>query len=147
MSPDDVIPGDSTNVNEIRQDPDEQRLIGGDAAYSKMNIVVGRLLMARLEIEHLTGPPPAAVGETFMISLHSGVNADFPHKHFIPLTQGAHSSGIVTITSAAIPASGTLGVLLAGNGGKAKIPSAIGSASTALPLTVEQPWQDVLHPA
>ncbi len=145
MSPNSVFPGDSTNVNTIAQDPDEQRLVGGDAAYVNMNITAGRLLMAWLEIEHLTGPPLAAVGETFMISVHSGVHANLPNEHLMPLTQGAHSSGIVTIASAAIPASGTLGVLLAGSLGHAKIPSSSANASIALTLTVEQPLQDVLQ--
>ena len=110
-----VFLGDSTNFIAIRQDPDEQRLVGGDAASANVNIAGGPFLMARLEIEHFTGTPLAAVGETFTISLVPGVNTDFLDENLASLTQGIHSSGIVTITSAAVPEPGTLGVLLAGS--------------------------------
>ena len=110
-----VFLGDSTNFIAIRQDPDEQRLVGGDAASANVNIAGGPFLMARLEIEHFTGTPLAAVGETFTISLVPGVNTDFLDENLASLTQGIHSSGIVTITSAAVPEPGTWGVLLAGS--------------------------------
>lgn len=110
-----VFLGDSTNFSAIRQDPDEQRLVGGDAGSANAVIAGGPFLMARLEIEHLTGTPLAAVGETFTISLVPGGNTDFFDENLDSLTQGIHSSGIVTITSAAVPEPGTLGVLLAGS--------------------------------
>lgn len=114
-SPDYVFRGDSTNFNSNRQDPDEQRLVGRDAAAAHVNIAGGPFLMARLEVEHFTGTPLAAVRKTFTISLVPGVNKDFLDENFLSLTQGSHSSGTVTITSAAVPEPGTLGVLLAGS--------------------------------
>lgn len=110
-----VFLNDSLNFHTMRQDPDEQRLVGGDGASGNTSIVGGPFLMARLELEHVTGTPLAAVGDTFTISLVPGVNTDFLDEDLLSLTQGAHSSGTITITSAAVPEPASTAVLLAGS--------------------------------
>jgi hypothetical protein len=112
--PDYVFLGDSQNFNAQQLIPSEQTLVGGDGASGNVNIAGGPFLMARLELEHLTGTPLAAVGETFTISLTPG-NSDFLDENVLSLTQGTHSSGTITITSAAVPEPTSTAVLLAGS--------------------------------
>jgi hypothetical protein len=109
-----VFLGDSQNFNAQQLIPSEQTLVGGDGASGNVNIAGGPFLMARLELEHLTGTPLAAVGETFTISLTPG-NSDFLDENVLSLTQGTHSSGTITITSAAVPEPTSTAVLLAGS--------------------------------
>jgi hypothetical protein len=109
-----VFLGDSINFSAVRQDPDEQRLVGGDAASANVSITATQLLMARLELEHVTGTPLAAVGETFTVSLLPGPNTEFLDENFDPVNLFSSSSGTITITSAAaVPEPGSASVLLA----------------------------------
>lgn len=112
------------------QDPSETRLIGGDAKFMLGDIVLTPtpVLLARLELQHVSGTPLAAVGDTFTISL---VNDDlgtpldvtddstlFRDSADVPLLFALGSdpsafanSGTITITSAAVPEPGTMGFL------------------------------------
>lgn len=110
-----VFLGDSINFHADRSLADEQRLLGGDAASGNVSIAGGTFLMARLELEHISGSPLGAVGETFTISLLPGGNTDFLDENSLSLNQGTHSSGIVTITSAAVPEPASTAVLLVGS--------------------------------
>lgn len=107
-----VFLGDSINFSAVRQDPDEQRLVGGDAASANVSITGTQLLMARLEIEHITGTPLAAVGDTFAVSLLPGPNTEFFDENGDSVSLFSSSSGIVTITSAAVPEPGSAGLLM-----------------------------------
>jgi hypothetical protein len=114
-SPDYVFLNDSQAFIAARQDPDEQRLVGGDGATANVSITGTQLLLARLELEHITATPLAAVGDTFTVSLVPGLNTDFLDENFISLTQEPFSSGTITITSAAVPEPASATVLLAGS--------------------------------
>lgn len=107
-----VFLGDSINFSAVRQDPDEQSLVGGDAASANVSITGTQLLMARLEIEHITGTPLAAVGDTFTVSLLPGPNTEFLDENLAPVNLFSSSSGTITIT-AAVPEPGSTSILLA----------------------------------
>lgn len=108
-----VFLGDSINFTAVRQITDEQSLVGGDAASTNAVISGGPFLMARLELEHITGTPLAAVGETFTISLIPGPFTTFADANGDPVAPFSSSSGTVTITSAAVPEPGSVSVLFA----------------------------------
>jgi hypothetical protein len=109
-----VFLGDSINFSAVRPDPDEQRLVGGDAASANVSITGTQLLMARLEIEHVTGTPLAAVGEMFTVSLLPGPSTEFFDQDWNSVNLFSSSSGTIIITSAAaVPEPGAASVLLA----------------------------------
>lgn len=120
---------DAANFYAI-QDPSETRMLGGDSTLSTNNISLTstQLLLARLEIQHVTGTPLAAIGDTFTIALVNNDNVTpvdltddstlFQDNGFNPLTFAAGSDpsaflnvGTVTITAAAVPEPGTFAVL------------------------------------
>jgi hypothetical protein len=72
--------------------------------------------MARLEIEHVTGTPLAAVGEMFTVSLLPGPNTEFLDENSDSVNLFSSSSGTVLITSAAaVPEPASTSVLLVGS--------------------------------
>lgn len=99
---------------------------GSDATQSGNNLpltAVQRLLV-RLELVHVSPTPEAAVLDTFTISFFNNDNgtpqldddlAQFLDEGGNNIAIASSTSGIVTITSAAVPEPGTLGVLLAGS--------------------------------
>jgi hypothetical protein len=81
-------------------------------------------LLARLQVEHITGTPLAAVGDTFTVKLinsDNGMPGDFTDDSTQFLDDSSNNltidplsysgSGTITITSAAVPEPSTLAVL------------------------------------
>lgn len=126
-----VFLGDTDAANfYATQDPSETRVFGGDSTFSLNNISLTstQLLLARLEIQHVTGTPLTAVGDTFTIALVNNDNGTpgdltddstlFQDNALTPLTFAVGSDpslflniGTITITSAAVPEPGTFAVL------------------------------------
>jgi hypothetical protein len=132
----DTDPGNFFAVRQL----DETRLLGGDSTFSGTNVMLDgtQKLLARLEIEHVTGTPLAAVGDTFTIGLWNDEGDAFdPYDDstlFLddalnPLTFDLNSTpstlampgsflnfGTITVTAAAVPEPGSfviLGILAA----------------------------------
>ncbi|MFO1001949.1 MAG: hypothetical protein U0936_16560 [Planctomycetaceae bacterium] len=124
--PDYVFFGDTDpgNFSATRQDPDTTRIVGGDIKSTAINATLDttQRLLARLEIEHLTGTPLAAVNDTFSIMLknslftefqsvnNQGTVGDLSDDTYASLTIDAVSYanvGTITITSAAVPEPGS----------------------------------------
>lgn len=112
-----VFLGDSINFSAVRQDPNEQGLVGGDDASANVPINGTQRLLARLELEHITATPLSAIGDTFTISLLNTGSTYFADELLTPLSVDPfsfNSFGTVTITSAAaVPEPGTALFLVA----------------------------------
>lgn len=117
---------DAGNFFATRQDPVLTQIIGSDSTSSGTGISLTstQALLARLQVEHITGTPLAAVGDTFTVTLinnDNGTPVDFTDDstqflddNFDNLTIDALSysgSGTITITSAAVPEPSTFAVL------------------------------------
>jgi len=122
LSPDPyVFAGDTDDFNFFAvRDPSETRLQGGDSTFSFADVSLNstQRLLARLELQHVTGTPLSAIGDTFTLSLindDAGTPGDvdddstlFFDSGFTPLAfeTGSDPSaftnfGTITITSAA----------------------------------------------
>lgn len=99
---------------------------GSDATLSGNNVPLAAVqrLLVRLELVHVSPTPEAAVLDTFTISFFNDDNgtpqldddlAQFLDAGGNNIAIASSTSGTITITSAAVPEPGTLGVLLAGS--------------------------------
>ena len=123
-----VFAGDTDpgNFFATRQDPTVTQIIGGDNTLSGtgISLTTTQTLLARLQVEHITGTPLAAVGDTFTVKLinnDNGTPGDFTDDStqfkddllnnltIDPLSYSG--SGTITITSAAVPEPSTFAVL------------------------------------
>lgn len=128
--PDYVFFGDTDpgNFSATRQDPDTTRIVGGDIKSTAINATIDttQRLLARLEIEHLTGTPLAAVNDTFSIMLKNSLFTEFQSVNnqgtIGDLSDDTNTSliidavsyanvGTITITSAAVPEPGTFALM------------------------------------
>ncbi|MCA9061535.1 MAG: PEP-CTERM sorting domain-containing protein [Planctomycetaceae bacterium] len=108
-----VFAGDTDPLNFLaaRQDPTVTGLAGTDFANSLTDVTLSSFdaprLLARLELEHVTTTPSAAIGDTFAISLIP-VGSLFQDSAMV-LNASTDSlpfssiPGTITITSAAVP--------------------------------------------
>lgn len=107
----DTSPG---NFTAVRQDPVTTSLVGGDftASGGDVTVTTTPVLLARLEIEHVTGTPLAAVGDTFQLALVNSANTSFLDSSFSPVNvNGASFSNFGTIHisgPASVPEPGSL---------------------------------------
>jgi hypothetical protein len=123
-----VFSGDTNSGNFFanRQDPTLTQIIGGDSTLSGTGISLTstQALLARLQVEHITGTPLAAVGDAFTVKLindDNGTPVDFTDDSTYFLDDSLNNlaidplsysgSGTITITSAAVPEPSTFGVL------------------------------------
>ena len=117
---------DSGNFFANRQDPTLTQIIGGDNTLSGTGISLTstQALLARLQVEHVTGTPLAAVGDTFTVKLindDNGTPVDFTDDSTQFLNDTLNNltidplsyfgSGTITIASAAVPEPSTFAVL------------------------------------
>ncbi len=117
---------DPGNFFATRQDPTVTQIIGGDNTLSGtgVSLTTTQTLLARLQVEHITGTPLAAVGDTFTVKLinsDNGMPGDFTDDSTQFLDDSSNNltidplsysgSGTITITSAAVPEPSTLAVL------------------------------------
>jgi hypothetical protein len=121
---------DPLNFFANQMDPVLTRLQGGDSTGSGNNVTLSTtpMLLARLELQHVSATPLAAVGDTFTISLINSDNVLIGDvsddstlfmddaMNPLPFASGSDPSafanfGTITITSAAVPEPSTFAIM------------------------------------
>lgn len=112
-----VFLGDTDPANFSAATPDTTSLTGGDITGSLADVALAagvQYLLARLELEHVTPNPAAAVGSVFTVSLVDSGNTAFGNNGGdVPVApQSFLNSGNVSVTATPEPSSLTFGALI-----------------------------------